>query len=179
MNIQDKINTILLCDIAKHLGIETEIDTDLVKYAVVSGNLWLLDAHYYVFSEVEPTKEDRDFVVNVLNMYRGLSAAMKKFSQDVQQKLIDTNNLHIIDHSIQIPGFDGNKEAMYFSIFGAFRKLDRFAEQKGPITDTHTATKIKYDAMLEAYKQCDPVNRNFALTVEEVSTILGLAPVGL
>jgi hypothetical protein len=40
MDIKDKINTILLCDIAIHLGIDTDIDPQLVKYAVSSGNDW-------------------------------------------------------------------------------------------------------------------------------------------
>ncbi|MFT2468642.1 hypothetical protein ACMWNK_23485 [Escherichia coli] len=46
MDIKDKINTILLCDIAIHLGIETDIDPQLVKYAVSSGNDWVIKAEY-------------------------------------------------------------------------------------------------------------------------------------
>lgn len=46
MDIKDKINTILLCDIAIYLGIDTDIDPQLVKYAVSSGNDWVLKAEY-------------------------------------------------------------------------------------------------------------------------------------
>ncbi|EPJ3240901.1 YfbU family protein, partial [Proteus mirabilis] len=94
MNIKEKVNTILLCDIAKHLGIDSEIDPDIIKYAITSGNEWIINAEYSFLLDDESsnhTKEDRDFLVEILNMYRGLSASLRKFSKDKQLELIKKN----------------------------------------------------------------------------------------
>lgn len=102
MDIKDKINTILLCDIAIHLGIETDIDPQLVKYAVSSGNDWVMKAEYSHLDVDEPSKEDRDFVTAVLNMYRGLSNAFRKLSDDEQKELVRDHHLKIHDGEIQL-----------------------------------------------------------------------------
>lgn len=71
MDIKDKINTALLCDIAIHLDIDTDFDPEIVKYAITSGQDWILDAKYSgAFSEGSG-KAERDFVVELLYAYRG------------------------------------------------------------------------------------------------------------
>lgn len=179
MDIRNKIDTILLCDIANHLGVETEIDTDLVKYAITTGNSWILDAKYSIFNVEEASKKDRDFVVDILNMYRGLSAAIRKLPQDTQKNFVEKFELRIIDKNIQIPGFDGNNEAQYFSILETFLKFDRYVEQKEPIENTHSETVDGYSKMLVEYKKFGAPNRNFKLNEEEIAAILSLAPHGI
>lgn len=176
MDIQNKINTILLCDIVKHLGIESEIDTDLVKHAITSGNLWMLNAQYSSLNEEESPKQDRDFIIEVLNMYRGLSSALRKLPQSTQNNLVERYELRIEGSAIQIPGFDGNNEATYFSIVEAFLKMNKFVDQKEPITNTHSETAEQYTEMLRVYKKYDAVHRNFRLEVEEIASVLALAP---
>ncbi len=176
MDIQNKINTILLCDIIKHLGIESQIDTDLVKHAITSGNLWMLNAEYSSLNEEESPKQDRDFVIEVLNMYRGLSAALRKLPQPTQRNLVEQYDLRIEGNAVQIPGFDGNNEATYFSIVEAFLKMNKFVEQKEPINNTHSETAEQYTEMLQVYKKYDAVHRNFELDVEEIASVLTHAP---
>ncbi|WP_318387700.1 YfbU family protein [Enterobacter sp.] len=176
MNIQNKINTILLCDIVKHLGIESEIDTDLVKHAITSGNLWMLNAEYSLLDEEESPKQARDFIIEVLNMYRGLSSALRKLPQSTQNNLVERYELRIEGGAIQIPGFDGNNEATYFSIVEAFLKMNKFVEQKEPINDTHSETVEQYAEMLQVYKKYDAFHRSFKLEVEEIASVLALAP---
>ena len=176
MDIKDKINTILLCDIAIHLCIETDIDPQLVKYAVSSGNYWVIKAEYSHLDVDEPSKEDRDFVTAVLNMYRGLSNAFRKLSDDEQKELVRDHHLKIHDGEIQLPGFDGNNECDYFSIIEAYQKIDRFPEQKQPIANTHSRTEHLYNAMLDEFKKIDAVNRSWDLSKEELASILSTAP---
>ncbi len=176
MDIQDKINTILLCDIAIHLGIETDIDPEIVKYAVSSGNTWVLKAHHSWLDSDEPSKEDRDFVASVLDMYRGLSNAFRKLNEDEQKALTKDHHLKIHDGDIQIPGFDGNNECDYFSIIEAYQKFDRYPEQQQPIADTHSHTEHLYNAMLNEYKKIDAVNRSWNLSKDEISSVLSTAP---
>lgn len=176
MDIKDKINTILLCDIALKLGIDTELDPNLVKYAITSGNEWILDAEYSILMSEGPSKEDRDFVIEILNMYRGLSAGLRKLSTNDQQKLIQTHKLRIDNGSIQIPGFDGNNEYDYFNIVEAFLKLNKFVEQKSPIADTHSHTEHHYSAMLREYHKLDAPNKSFQLTEQEIDKVLKHSP---
>lgn len=176
MDIKDKINTIMLCDIAIHLGIKTDIDPQLVKYAVSSGNEWVLNAEYSSLDADESTKEDRDFVTSVLNMYRGLSNAFRKLNEDEQNELVKEHHLKIHDGTIQLPGFDGNNESDYFSIIEAYQKFDRFPEQQQPIANTHSHTQHLYNAMLAEFKKIDAVNRSWNLSKDEVSSVLSSAP---
>lgn len=176
MDIKDKINTILLCDLAIHLGIETDIDPTLVKNAVSSGNEWVLRAEYSSLDSDEPSKEDRDFVTSVLNMYRGLSNAFRKLSQAEQNDLTQQHRLKFHDGNIQLPGFDGNNESAYFSIIKAYQLFDRFTEQALPIADTHSHTTHLYSSMLAEFQRIDAVNRSWNLSKEEVSSVLSNSP---
>lgn len=177
MDIKDKINTILLCDIALKLGITSEIDPDLVKYAITSGNEWILNAQYSsLLTTEEPTKQDRDFVVEVLNMYRGLSAGLRKLSVENQKIIIEKHKLRLDNGNIQIPGFDGNNEIDYFRIVEAFLTLNKFSEQKSPIQDTHTETYEDYHAMVLEYKKLDAPHRSFKLTYQEIEEVLKRSP---
>lgn len=178
MDIKERINTILLCDIATHFGIKTDIEPEIVKYAITSGNQWILNAKYSLLDAIEETtKEDRDFITEILNMYRGLSSAIRKLPNPQQSDLIEKYSLRVDSGHIQIPGFDGNNEGDYFSIVDAYLKIDKFTEQKSPINDTHSETEDYYREMLKKYKELAPVNRSWNLTVEELSSVLDSAPV--
>ncbi|HCK1067227.1 TPA: YfbU family protein, partial [Escherichia coli] len=111
-----------------------------------------------------------------LNMYRGLSNAFRKLSDDEQKELVRDHHLKIHDGEIQLPGFDGNNECDYFSIIEAYQKIDRFPEQKQPIANTHSRTEHLYNAMLDEFKKIDAVNRSWDLSKEELASILSTAP---
>lgn len=182
MNIKEKVNTILLCDIAKHLGIDSDIDPDIIKYAITSNNEWVISAKYSILLDDESskhTKEDRDFLVEILNMYRGLSACLRKFSKDKQQELIKKNNLKLIDNYIQIPGFDENNEYKYTNILEGFLMIDKFPEQKKPISNTHTQTIDGYRRMISSYNNYEVLDRNWDITESEFQDILDSAPYSL
>ncbi|MEG0869704.1 MAG: YfbU family protein [Hafnia sp.] len=179
MDIKDKINTVLLCDIAIHLGIDTDFDPEIVKYAITSGQEWVLDAKYAGYFSEGSEKTERDFIVELLNAYRGLSKSYRLLSSTVQEELKKKHRLKIHDGYIQLPGFDGNNEYVYPSIIEAFQKIERFPEQKYPINNTHSHTEHHYKALIEACKNANAVNREWELEAEEVSEILSLAPLAI
>ncbi|MCK7439867.1 hypothetical protein L8P13_19735 [Enterobacter cloacae] len=179
MDIKNKINTVLLCDIAIHLGIDTDLDPEIVKYAITSGQDWILDAKYSgTFSEGSE-KAERDFVVELLYAYRGLSKSYRLLSLTEQAELKKKHRLNIIDEHIQLPGFDGNNEYAYEGIIEAFQKIDRFPEQKLPLNNTHSHTVHHYNALIEACKKINALDRQWELGAEEVSEILSHAPLAL
>ncbi|WP_312946256.1 YfbU family protein [Superficieibacter sp.] len=179
MDTKDKISTVLLCDIAMHLGIDTDFDPEIVKYALTSGQDWVLDAKYAGYFSEGSSKAQRDFVVELLNAYRGLSKSYRLLGSTEQQELKKTHRLRIHDGYIQLPGFDGNNEYTYISIIEAFQKIERFPEQKSPINNTHSQTEHHYNALIEACKKANAVNREWELGAEEVSEILSHAPLAL
>lgn len=176
MNKLEKINTIFLCDLMTHLGVASAIDPKIVKYAIESGNLWVLDAEYHFLSEESPSKEVRDLTVSILNMYRGLSKALWELPASTQDSLKKKYKLKIDGVAIQIPGFDGNNESEYFSVIEAFQAINRFPEQSSPIANTHSQSIYKYEKMLEIYNSLNPLDRSWKLSEEEVRSVLDCAP---
>lgn len=179
MDIKDKINTVLLCDIAIHLGIDTDFDPEIVKYAITSGQEWVLDAKYAGYFSEGSEKSERDFVIELLNAYRGLSKSYRLLGSSQQEELKKKHRLKIHDGTIQLPGFDGNNEYVYPSIIEAFQKIERFPEQKSPIDNTHSHTEHQYKALLEACKKANAQDREWKLEADEVSEILSHAPLAL
>lgn len=179
MDIKDKINTALLCDIAIHLDIDTDFDPEIVKYAITSGQDWILDAKYSgAFSEGSG-KAERDFVVELLYAYRGLSKSYRLLSSTEQDELKKKHRLNIVGDQIQLHGFDGNNEYEYEGIIEAFQKIDRFPEQKLPLNNTHLHTVHHYKALIEACKKINALDRQWELSSAEVSEILSQAPLAL
>ncbi|MBK0079764.1 YfbU family protein [Kosakonia sp. S58] len=176
MSVQDKINTILLCEIAIKLGIDTPFDPRIVNYAVSSGNEWVLEYKYPSLASRSPTQIERDFVAGVFSMYRGLSVAFSKLSVAEQTELIAAHRLRVEDGTIQLPGFDRNNESNYFSIANAFLEIQQFPEQKKPLNNTHSHTKKFYERMLQKFQEMNVVKKGFNLTVYELNTLLMRAP---
>lgn len=176
----DKLNTLMLCDIIEYLKINTELDAELIRYAITSGNDWILNDKYGSLLNIESiTKEEVSYVVSILNMYRGLSAALNKFPNDVKDRIISDHGLKIIDRNIQIPGFDWNHEYQYANIVEGFLKIDRFCEQKEPIANTHSNTTTHYRAMLSEYEKLNAPMRRSEITEDEFINIISKSPYGL
>lgn len=176
MDIKDKINTILLCDLAIHLKIESDFDPEIVKYALTSGNDWILDAKYSGYFLEGSEKSERDFVIELLNAYRGLSKSYRLQNATTQAALKEKHHLKLDDGYIQLPGFDGNNEYVYPSIIEGFHKIERFNEQKWPIANTHSHTEHHYQSLIEACKKVKAQDREWKLSAEELSEILSHAP---
>lgn len=176
MGAQDKINTILLCEIAVKLGIDTSFDPKIVNYAVSSGNEWVLEHKYPSLASRSPSQAERDFVASIFSMYRGLSVAFSNLSIAEQTELIAAHKLRVEDGTIQIPGFDRNNESNYFSIANVFLEIEQFPEQKMPLTDTHSHTKKFYEKMLQKFQEMRVAQKDFNLTVYELNTLLMRAP---
>ncbi|KNA30101.1 hypothetical protein ACO03_03055 [Pantoea ananatis] len=176
MSTLEKINALMLCDIIKHLKVNTTINPEIVEYAINSGNLWVLDAEYSLFGQHEPSRDVRVFVAKVLNMYRGLSLAYRNLSNDERTALQNKVSFKTHNNYIQIPGFDGNNEYEYFSVVEAYHYLNRYPEQQAPIEDTHYPTINSYQKMSEAYESLDPWSRSNKLTFDETYEVLSKAP---
>lgn len=176
MSVQDKINTILLCQIAIKLEVNTPFDPKIVNYAISSGNEWVLEYKYPSLTSRSPTQTERDFVADVFNMYRGLSVAFSKLAAAEQTELIAAHKLRVEDGTIQLPGFDSKNESSYFSIANAFLEIQQFPEQKKPLAEAHSHTKKFYEKMLYRFHEMGVVQKNFNLTVYELNTLLMRAP---
>lgn len=179
MDIKDKINTVLLCDIAIHLGIDTDFEPEIVKYALTSGQDWILDAKYSGYFSEGSTKTERDFVIELLNSYRGISKSYRLLGSSEQEELKKKYRLKIHDGYIQLPGFDGNNEYVYPSIIEAFQKIERFPEQKHPINNTHSHTEHHYKSFIQVCKDANAQDREWELSADEVNEILSHAPLSL
>lgn len=176
MSTLEKINALMLCDLIKHFKVESSIKPEVVEHAITSGNLWILDAEYSLLCQDEPTKEVRDFVVSVLNMYRGLSLAFRNLTSEDKEKLRGEVSFHIHEKNIQIPGFDGNNESEYVSVVEAFHAMGRFVEQVDPIANTRSSSIHSYKLMIQEYESLDPWSRANKLNVNEIRSVLSQAP---
>ena len=109
--------------------------------------------------ENEMTKEDQDFVLNVLQMYSDCYVAYSKYGLDV--------------NDIRFKGFDGNYEDKLRRFCVWFLKdMSRFGElQLDPKDDynSHCQMTPKYHRMLETW---NAINDKTRLTIDQVKQIL-------
>lgn len=61
----DKLNTLMLCDIIEHLKINTELDAELIRYAITSGNDWILNSEYGSLLNIDAVKKKKLIMLSI------------------------------------------------------------------------------------------------------------------
>ena len=143
-----KLVATMLRDLYRHLGVNGEIDPDLVTGAIDGGHHWALGWEYPGVFGSEPVDPKLVSEVSaILNMWRSIERAYDSLSDEDKAQVADNSTFHA-DESL-FPGFDANEETKHYSV-AAFlvRRLRRFAEFEGRDLNSHWPYLENYRRML-------------------------------
>lgn len=148
----EKMITMMLCDILKHLKIDGEIDPEFVVDALCGGHYWAIPWKMSgLYHNHEDDPRDLRFVLDVLGMFTILEFSYEKLSTK-DKKLIKKEAGPLIG-DLQFRGFDGNEECRYMGIARfLIEEMDRFQNFKDRDLNSHMPTIDTYSRMLSVFK---------------------------
>ncbi len=105
----EKLILAMLCEIYVHCKMEGQIDHNLVRSVLETGNYWELVWQYpEIFNEHEDNNDSFKEMVNILDMWILIETSYEKLSSDDKSKIINQMRGHRKD--IQFFGFHDRNE---------------------------------------------------------------------
>lgn len=153
----ERVIITMLADLYKHLGVDGDVNAELLMKVLLGGHLWALnwqatELPSALFHGHEDTKEDVSFVVDVLDMWDFIETAHRDLSETDKARIAKEVN----GKAVRFRGFDANDhhEAVLFSI-GRFlvEDLKRFTSTfKNRDFNSHFPMVQTYRRMLRVFE---------------------------
>ena len=143
---EQKLLTVMLCEIHEKLEINSDVNVSLLKEAIVTGNDWAItDGFVGGFLSREVIDEEiKSFTFDVLDMYSFLAKAKEKLTKKDIETITSATGRDADD--LLFPGFDGNNESEHSDVAEFITgPLNRFEILKS------VASKNSHSPMLEIY----------------------------
>jgi uncharacterized protein YfbU (UPF0304 family) len=168
----EKLIVMMLCQLFKHLKVESDIDPGFVEEVIYGGHYWGLGWEYTgLFHSHEDAETVVTEVVDILDLWSFLERGFGALSESDKDKVAAA--AEPFGKHVMFAGFDGNGESEYIGIARfLINKLDRFTEFKGRDLNAHMPTLGAYRRMLSVF---EPVRVNLTgrdLNVAEIIQIL-------
>jgi uncharacterized protein YfbU (UPF0304 family) len=146
----DKLNFMLLRDIAKHLKVPTEIDAELMAEVIYGGHYWApVWEMQGLFHNHADRPADVSLVVNALDMWSFIEERVEKLEPKDLEKVKAAN----YGHAPTFDGFDGNNEAELMSIASFLvEKMSRFSRFKGRDFNSHSPSAARQRRMIAVFE---------------------------
>ena len=169
----EKLMLLMLCQIQEHLKMKSDTDTELVKEAIYSGNLWGLKwGMPGVFHGSETTEEIVREMVHILAMWERLEQSFKGLTPEDKKWLTENSEL---GGDVKFYGFDGNDETEVHYISAArfmVEHLNRFEHFKDRDFNAHMPTLDAYRRMLPVFEPILQQVLNKDFTKEQIAQVL-------
>ncbi|EPH1406047.1 YfbU family protein [Klebsiella oxytoca] len=168
---QEKLQTLMLCEIFKALKIKDSFDPDLISKAIQSEQYWALDWEYPDLESGEDTPEEVSFFVDTFDMYEILNYTYDNFS-DADKEEVAASIKHFKGKvSLSFPGFDGNNETKYITIGRLLKSMGRFNGSDDLIKNSHMPSVGIYKRMLEVFLEARANNWEHGAGISKQSFI--------
>lgn len=176
----ERLISMMLGDLIKGLGVETETNVDLVQQVIYGGHYWALDWEMPGIFHGHSDKESCvSFVVDVLDMWQFIEEAVEE---------LDTKDLARLDKEaapfgkhVVFPGFDGNNEGEYLSIarflINDMNRFSRFGKDHRDI-NSHCPVVASYASMLEVFEPIRKTLIGRRLSADDLIAILNVRRAG-
>ena len=169
----DKLNFLLLRDIAKHLKVNTDTNLDFMSEVIYGGHYWAPTWEMQgLFHDHADRPADVSLVVNVLDMWSFVEEALEKLPPE------DLDKIKAVNHGFlpQFDGFDGNFESDLMSIARFFvQEMNRFSRFKGREFNSHAQVAGRYRRMAKSF---EPMRTTLAhrrqLSADQILELLGV-----
>lgn len=172
----EKLILLMLCEIQEHLKIEGQTDTELVKEAIYSGNLWGLEwGMPGVFHGSETPYEIVKDAVNIMAMWQRLEESFNNLKPEDRKWL--TENAFLGDN-VRFFGWDGNGQTEVLYISAAHflvDHLDRFEIFKGRDFNAHMPTLDTHRRMLTVFEPILKQVSNRDFTAKQIAEVMNAA----
>lgn len=153
----ERLITYLLCDLhEKMAGQDSELDSGLIRRALMDGHTWALEMKYgHLFPTKGDNHEIKAEVVDILDMFNLVESAVERLSDEDREKL--KGAIGYLDLA-RFDGFDGNHETEHSSVMSFLvRDLQRFPRFKDRVDlDPHTERLTRYRRMVRAFHAVVP-----------------------
>lgn len=170
----EKLIAIMLSDLIKKLGVEVEIDVNLVQKVIYGGHYWALGWEMPGLFHGHADKQARvRLVVDVLDMWQFLEEAFETLKDDEKAwlaKEADPFGAHIT-----FPGFDGNNEGEYLGIarflIEDMKRFSRFRDGHRDL-NSHHPTIDTYGRMVRAFEPIRATLIGRRMNASEMATVI-------
>ena len=147
----EKLILIMLCDLYKHLEVDSEIDPEFVSKTIYGGHYWGLEWEYsgLFHGHVDRPRVVSE-VVDLLNMWSSVESGYEQLSAKDKERV--RSEAELSGENVLFPGFSGNDESEYFSIANfLINGLGRFGKFKGRDLNSHFPFIDDYRRMLTVF----------------------------
>ena len=160
----EKLLAIMLCDIMKKVGADSDIEPDFVADAIHGGQLWALKARYSgIFHGEDHSEDTAREVGKILSMCSFVEWSINQLPAAEQAEIPAEDKIVFV-------GFDGNNEEHFSVAKFMVEKMGDFAEFKGRDFNSHAPMVTQYNRQVDAW---DHVRGGTgALSLEQIKTIL-------
>ena len=165
MSDGEKLISLMLADLMKHLAVEGEIDPDFVQDIVAGNDLWALKWKYGgIFHDEGPTDEVVNETTQIMTMCRNLEQSINQLGPNESSQITASDQ-------VVFDGFDGNYEPHYGVAKMLVHKLDCFEEWVNRPLNSHTARLENYRRMLKRYEKV-AISARGKLSLGDIQKIL-------
>lgn len=169
MSFSEKLILLMLADIHRRLGIQSEIDASLIKDAILDGQPWALYWEYGELLDISTPESVTRKTAEILEMWVHLEASFNALSKS--EMAIFTEQCAKSSPLI-FCGFDENDEIEYLGVATfLIEKMDRLSSLKGRNLGLRVTTLARYDRMLSIFKTLRPKLYGRNLNIEELIMI--------
>lgn len=163
MKISDgeKLIILMLTELYKKLDIEDEIDTDFIRSAIFSDNLWSIPWKYPgIPFDDQDTPDVVKEVLDILDMWSLIEHQYERLSKEEKAKL--EQGAGDFGKEPKFRGFDGNHETTHMgTALFIVNDLDRFQEFAGRNMNSHMSSLDGYRRMLQKFEEMRKDYDNF------------------
>jgi uncharacterized protein len=170
----EKLITLMMANLIKGLGVQTEVKPDLIESIIYGGHYWALNWEMSGVFHGHADKQSRvRFVVDVLDMWTFLEQGFETLSDADKERL--ANECEPFGKYVKFPGFDGNEESEYFSIAhfltNDLNRFSRFRDDNRSL-NSHHATLAIYRKMYQVFEPIRATLIGRRMNVDEMIAVI-------
>ncbi len=148
---QEKLQTMMLCEIYRAMGIQNSFNPDLIEEALSTDQYWAIDWEYPGIQSDEDTPENVKLFVDTYDMYSIIKYTYDHLDAQGKAEIAKSVSHFDEEHHLHFPGFDGNNETNYLIIGGLLKTMGRFSGNDDLTKNSHMPSVEIYRRMLEVF----------------------------
>lgn len=154
----EKIVMLMLCDMFRHLKVESDIDPEFVEAAIHGGHCWSLRAEYPgILHGHEDSNQTISEVIDVIDMWYCVESAYGELSKKDRQRIAEEASP--FGEDVVFRGFDGTNESEHLHVADfLIRHRHLCPSFEGRDLNSHWPMLETYRRMLVVF---EPMRRTF------------------